>query len=317
MILTRTPLRLSLAGGGSDDPVYAAEHGGYAITVAIDKYIVIGINDTFTPGYTLKYSETEHVESRSDIRHPILRAALRDYNIPPHVEIASFADIPAGTGLGSSGAFTVGLCNALTTYMGRQTTREQIAFRAADIELNILERPGGEQDHLATAMGGLCELRFFGHKFATASRVGISHNNLNRLQDSLCLFFTGYSRDAVSILSTQTRDGLDEIKALGVQSHSLITSGRISEFGALMNEHWQLKRQRSSEMSNEYIDVCYTDALKNGAIGGKLVGAGGGGFLLFVVNPDKVDKLRTVMTKSGLREVPFRFDDVGTTVIAR
>ena len=323
MILTQTPLRISLAGGGTDDPTYAAERGGYAITAAIDKYVYVAISDQFNDGYLLKYSETEDADTIDDVRHPILREALRYFNIPPHVEIASLADIPSGTGLGSSAAFTVGLCLALAFYRGTDFKRlsnehafnqAEAAYRAAQIELELLKRPGGRQDHAATAMGGMSELRF-GRDSIDARHLDIKPRMVTRLADRLVLFYTGYRRQADTILSTQTRDGLDEIKEIGYLSADMLRKGKVDEYGELLNDHWRLKRKRSPEMSNQLIDDCYDIALGNGAIGGKLVGAGGGGFLMFVTN-DK-DRLIDAMTRQGLRHTPFKFDFVGTTVIAR
>jgi D-glycero-alpha-D-manno-heptose-7-phosphate kinase len=320
VILTQTPLRISLAGGGTDDPTYAAEHGGYAITAAIDKHVYVAISDQFNYGYLLKYSETEDVDTIDDVQHPILREALRYFDIPPHVEIASLADIPSGTGLGSSAAFTVGLCLALSAYGGRdlpglsEFDQSEAAYRAALIELALLKRPGGRQDHAACAMGGIAELRF-GRDSVDAQPLDIKPRMATRLADRLVLFYTGYRRGADTILSTQTRDGLDEIKEIGYLSADLLRVGKVDEYGELLNDHWRLKRTRSPEMSNEHIDAWYDLALANGAIGGKLVGAGGGGFLLFVTS-DK-DRLVNEMTAQGLRHVPFRFDFTGTTWIAR
>jgi D-glycero-alpha-D-manno-heptose-7-phosphate kinase len=315
---------LTLGGGGTDDPTFAAEHGGYAITAAIDKYVFIGVSDTFTPGYFLKYSETEHVQTIDEIQHPILREALRYFDIPPHVEIVSLADIPGGTGLGSSAAFTVGLCKALSLYRnGYGPARRVPPMLASFIELDLLERPGGCQDHWATALGGVSQLRFDSGRFVDGRPLKLKSRNLALLESSLLLFFTGYSRDADTVLTGQTHEGLSEIKRLGIESAELIRKGKIAEYGSLMDDHWWLKRLRHPAMSNATIDHWYDVALDNGAVGGKLVGAGGGGFLLFVVDDKRVaeersakDQLRTAMACEGLQEVPFKFDRVGTTVIA-
>jgi D-glycero-alpha-D-manno-heptose-7-phosphate kinase len=315
VILTRTPLRLSIAGGGTDDPTYAAEHGGYAVTAGIDKYVFIGVSNMFTPGYFLKYSETEHVKVIDDIQHPILREALRYFCIPPHVEVVSLADIPAGTGLGSSAAFTVGLCNALSLYNGIELSQEQAGYHAAHVELNILERPGGRQDHIACAMGGMTELRF-GDRSVEGQPLQISKRMTARFEKHLALFYTGRTRSADSILSTQTREGLDEIKAVGHDIAKYMQKGWTFELGERMDEHWHLKRKRHPEMSDDFIDECYDVAMQWGALGGKLVGAGGGGFLLFVFGDDLL-MLTQAMSHMGLQYVPFKFDHAGTTVIAR
>ena len=310
MIVSRTPLRITLGGGGSDDPAFVSEHGGFAITAAISKYIHITVNESFGDGYLLRYSKTEHVQNIKDIEHPILREALKLYDVWPHVEIVSVADVPSGTGLGSSGAFTVGLCNALAVYTGVHMTQQELANQAAMIELDILERAGGQQDHWATALGDVRVLEF-GDNGRVTTRL-VSTDTL-ALQDHLSLFFTGYHRDSDAILRTQTDDALSAIKTMGKDADPLLYMGNIEAFGQLMNDHWQMKRKRSPEMSNDDIDNCYNVALQNGAIGGKLVGAGGGGFLLFVTNDRK--RLSMAMYRLGLRELEFSFDHEGTTVI--
>ena len=314
MIITRTPLRLTLGGGGSDSPEYIVDHGGFALTAAIGQHIYIGINKMFDEGYRLKYSEVEHAKTVDDIKHPIIREALKLYRIPPGVEIVSMADIAAGTGLGSSGAFTVGLCKALATFTDNILHKEDAAEQAARIELDILGRPGGKQDHWATAMGGVLSLQFYASGHVGDEPLGISAYNLKQLESSLALFFTGYSRDADYILSTQSTEGLDEIKAFAYTARDLLIAGQLEHFGSLMNDHWNLKKLRSVDMSNEHIDECYRHGLRNGAWGGKLVGAGGGGFLLFVAKDHA--QLSAAMTEQGLQEVPVTFDHDGVTIIA-
>lgn len=309
MLVTRTPLRITLGGGGTDDPKFVAEHGGFCLTAAINKHIYIGLIDTFAGGYLLKYAETEHVRSIDEIRHPFLREALRYFEIPPHVEIVSMADIPAGTGLGSSGGFGVGLCLSLATYCGQSLNREEAAELAAHIELDLLGRPGGKQDHWACALGGVAAL-----SFQQDGSVGWSAMNPGRVEKHLALYFTGFARDADKVLSAQTRHGLDEIKAAGIKAAELLMSGDIESLGLLMNEHWTAKKTRSPDISNERIDHLYEIALANGAYGGKLVGAGGGGFLLFVVRDRK--RLNIAMTREGLRETPISFEPTGATVVA-
>jgi D-glycero-alpha-D-manno-heptose-7-phosphate kinase len=314
VIVVRIPTRITLGGGGSDDPRYAKKHGGFAITAAIDKYIYVGVNKTFTKGYLCRYSDTEHADNLANIAHPIIRESLRFYDVPTGVEIVSVADIPSGTGLGSSGAFTVGLCMALSAYMGMNLSQAQAATHAAHIELDVLDRPGGQQDHWATALGGVRALKFAKTGYVFGSMVDAPVPALNALEDSLHLYYTGTRRDAHEILSTQTTDGLDDIKHLGLQVHQRIVAGDITGLGKLMNKHWFLKRQRSSQMTNTEIDLAYAVALDNGAIGGKLVGAGGGGFILCVT--EDADKLTPAMAAIGMPEVPFKFDHVGATLIS-
>jgi D-glycero-alpha-D-manno-heptose-7-phosphate kinase len=303
-----------LAGGGTDSSTYLIDHGGFAMTAAIGQHIYIGINKMFDEGYRLKYSEIEYTKTIEDIKHPIIREALRLYRIQPGVEIVSMADIAAGTGLGSSGAFTVGLCRALAAFTHSTLHREDAAEQAARIELDILKRPGGKQDHWATAMGGVISLEFSPNGHIRDDALGISPHNLKRLESSLSLFFTGYSRDADLILATQSTEGLDEIKASAYIAQELLIAGDFEGFGNLMNEHWRLKQLRSPDMSNDHIDFCYRHALRNGAIGGKLVGAGGGGFLLFVAKEKA--QLSAAMLEQGLQEIPVTFDHHGSTIIA-
>lgn len=316
MILVRVPLRISLGGGGSDSPEYlaTAPNGGFAITAAIDQYVYLSVNRTFNEGYLLRYSETENADTVDAIKHPIIREALRFYDVPPNVEIVSLADIPSGTGLGSSGAFTVGLCMALGTFMGIKIDQRTAAVHASQIELEILGRPGGRQDHWATSFGDVRALKFGKTGIVYGAPVDAPISALDKLDNALHLYYTGTRRDADEILSTQTTDGLDAIQHLGYQIHHRIVAGDIDGLGNLMNHHWYLKRQRSERMSNTSIDLAYAVSLDNGAIGGKLVGAGGGGFLLCCA--ENADKLTPAMAAIGMPEVPFKFDHIGATLIS-
>ncbi len=314
MIITRTPLRITLAGGGTDDPRHVKEFGGFAITAAIDKYVYVGVNRIFDDGYRVRYSEYEHADSLWDIKHPIVREALWRYKVGPHTEITSMADIHAGTGLGSSGAFTVGLCNAMSAYGGMSPTNDVLARDAAYLELERLGRPGGQQDHWATAIGGVTSLTFHSDGSVRSAPLGLDTNHLLALQSSLRLFFTGFTRDTNSILSTQSTKGLFDIQRAAYAIRTALLEGNVGELGELMADHWLLKQQRSPQMTNPQIDGYYHHALDNGAIGGKLVGAGGGGFLLFVA--DDHENLSAAMGDMGLEEVAFQFDHVGTTVLS-
>lgn len=324
MIITRSPLRISLGGGGTDLPSYYQQHGGFLIAAAIDKYVYITLHQTFQPGLILKYSRLEQVATIDEVQHPIVREALRKIGIDdPHLEITSMADIPAGTGLGSSGSFTTALLKALHAYRKNLVHPQGIAEQACQIEIERLKEPIGKQDQYIAAYGGLTCFTFEPNGHVEAAPLKISSETLYNLEDNLLLFFTGYSRSASSILSDQdsrTRrddaamiDNLHYVKNLGYQSRNALETGNLDQFGELMNVHWEHKKRRSGGMSNPEIDRFYGVALENGALGGKLIGAGGGGFLMFYA-PDK-QRLRHALTREGLREVRFRFDFEGTKVV--
>ena len=325
MIITRTPLRISIGGGGTDLPSYYRRFGGALISSAIDKYIFIGINKTFSPDYQIKYSKFEHVPAIDDIRHPIVREALRLHNMPPALEIISMADIPAGTGLGSSGAFTVGLLRALYATQRRHVTSEEVAREACHIEIELLQQAIGKQDQYIASYGGITCFEFLPDDSVKVSPLKISSQTLSDLEENLLLFFTGYSRAAAKILEDQakrTADGdasmienLHYIKDLGGRIKAALESGDTEKFGGLMHEHWEVKRRRSSNMSNDTVDRWYDIGRDAGAVGGKMVGAGGGGFLLFYTL-DRTN-LRAAMAREGLKEVPFRFDHDGSVTIVR
>jgi len=316
LILARVPLRISLGGGGSDCEPYVSEHGGFAITAAIDRYIYLSLNKTFNEGYKLRYSETEEVDSISSIKHPIFRAALEYFNIPPCVEIVSIADLPSGTGLGSSGAFTVALCMALAQFWGGAYSQRMAAEDAARIELEILGRPGGRQDHHACAGGEVRWMSFTKQGYVHTAVVDAPTSALRKLESSLHLYYTGTQRDANEILSTQSTKGLDDIKHLGYEVHHAIINADTAGLGKIFNDHWFLKRKRSADMTNTAIDLAYAIALDNGAIGGKLVGAGGGGFMCFLAHDADAERLTDALFNIGMPEVQFKFDHVGATLIS-
>jgi D-glycero-alpha-D-manno-heptose-7-phosphate kinase len=324
MIITRSPLRLSLGGGGTDLASYYRDHEGFLIAAAIDKYVYITIHQTFERELIVKYSKLEHVDEISQVQHPIVREALklvgaRDVNL----EITSMADIPAGTGLGSSGSFTTALLKALHAQHKNLVHPEELAAQACEIEIERLGEPIGKQDQYIAAFGGLTCFRFLKDDRVEACPLRISAETLHDLEDNLVLFFTGFSRSASSILRDQNDKSkqqdagmianLHYVKELGLRTQQAFEKGKLGEFAALMNEHWMHKRKRSAGISNSHIDEWYELAMNNGALGGKLIGAGGGGFLMFYA-ADKT-KLRHAMTRSGLREVRFRFDFEGTKVI--
>jgi D-glycero-alpha-D-manno-heptose-7-phosphate kinase len=324
MIITRSPLRLSLGGGGTDLPSYYVKHSGFLIAAAIDKYVCITLYRAFRPEIILKYSKLECVRTIDEIQHPIVREALRFLDIKDlYLEIVSMADIPAGTGLGSSGSFTTALLKALHTYNKNLVHPRELAEQACHIEIERLREPVGKQDQYIAAYGGLTCFQFLPNHQVEAYPLAIDTETLYNLEDNLLLFFTGYSRSSSTILREQDDkskrreqsmvDNLHFVKELGYQSKEALEEGNLERFAELMNNQWQYKRQRSGAMSNEDIDRWYDLAMANGALGGKLIGAGGGGFLMFYAK-DK-PRLRRVLTEAGLREVRFRFDFEGTKVV--
>jgi D-glycero-alpha-D-manno-heptose-7-phosphate kinase len=321
MIITRSPMRISLGGGGTDLPSYYREHGGFLIAAAIDKYVYITIHETFVEDLIIKYSKLERVPDADSIEHPIFREALKLLRIhETNLEISSMADIPAGTGLGSSGSFTAALLKALHTHRRNLIHPRELAEQACHIELDLLKEPIGKQDQYITAFGGVTCFTFLPNDAVEVSKLKVNTETLYNLEDNLLLFFTSYSRSASSILKDQddrskNRDqsmieNLHFVKDIGLQSRDAMESGDLHKFAELMNVHWNWKRQRSSGMTNADVDRWYNLAMNNGALGGKLIGAGGGGFLLFYTE-DKT-RLRHAMSQAGLKEVRFRFDFEGS-----
>lgn len=326
MIITRSPLRVSLGGGGTDLPSYYREFGGFLVAAAIDKYVYITKHRTFQQEIIVKYSKLERAASVDAIEHPIVREALKLVGVTePHIELTSMADIPGGTGLGSSGSFTTALLKALHAYKKNLISPAELAEQACEIELNKLGEPIGKQDQYIAAIGGITAFTFHKDGRVEYRPCNISEETLFNLEDNLLLFFTGYSRSASAILKDQNDrskqndqamlDNLHFTKDLGYQSLAALESENLEEFARLMDVHWQRKKARSSGMSNQHINDWYDYAMQNGALGGKLIGAGGGGFLMFYAH-DK-QKLRHAMRQKGLQEVRFRFDFEGTKVVAQ
>ena len=326
MIITRSPLRISLGGGGTDLPSYYREHGGFLIAAAIDKYVYITKHRTFQKDIIVKYSKLERVQSVEQIEHPIVREALKLTRVTdPYIELASMADIPGGTGLGSSGSFTTALLKALHAYQKNIVSPAELAEQACHIEIDRLGEPIGKQDQYIAAVGGITAFTFHQDGRVEYRPCQITEETLFGLEDNLLLFFTGYSRSASAILKDQNDkskqndpamlDNLHFTKDLGYQSLAALEGANLEEFARLMDVHWQRKKARSSGMSNERINDWYDHAMANGALGGKLIGAGGGGFLMFYAE-DKT-KLRHTMRGQGLQEVRFRFDFEGSKVVAQ
>jgi D-glycero-alpha-D-manno-heptose-7-phosphate kinase len=324
MIIARSPLRITLGGGGTDLPSYYQGHEGFLVSAAIDKYVYVTVMRPFTEGIYLKYSQLEHVLQIPDVKHPIIREALDILGFrTPQVEITTLADIPAGTGLGSSGSFTTALLKALYTHRKRHLHQEELAELACHIEIDRLGEPIGKQDQYIAAMGGVTCFTFHKDEKVTTSPLRISMETIFALEDNLLLFFTGFSRSASGILKDQNvksqqndvemLNNLHYVKELGYRSKTALETGNTRLFGELMDEHWRHKKRRTGGMSNPQIDEWYERGMKDGAIGGKLVGAGGGGFLMFMAH-DR-NRLRHSMAAAGLEEVRFKFDFEGTKVV--
>ncbi len=305
-------------------PSYSNSHGGFLIAAAIDKYVYVTVNRPFQEGIVLKYSSIEKVAQISEVRHPIVREALKTLNLKtPQIDIASVADITSGTGLGSSGSFTTALLKAVYLHYRKTLHPKELAELACKIEIEELKEPIGKQDQYIAAYGGITEFNF--HKDGTVSSapLNLSVQTVHDLEDNLLLFFTGISRSASSILKdqvdkskSQNSDMIENLhftKELGLKSKAALLNNNTSMFGELMHEHWEHKKSRSNGMTNDFINTAYIEGIKSGAIGGKLVGAGGGGFLMFYAN-DK-ERLRKRMAEIGLEEVRFKFDFEGTKVI--
>lgn len=324
MIIARSPLRISLGGGGTDLPSYYEEYDGFVLAAAIDKYIYVSVNRPFEEKIKLKYSSIEECYTVDEVVHPIVREVLRLFELnSPQIEISSMADIPAGTGLGSSGSFANSLIKALSIHYRKNMSNAEIAEMACQVEIEVLGEPVGKQDQYISAIGGITEFKFIRNGTVESKPLNLSMSTSFQLEDNLLLFFTGISRSASKILSDQSVrslkndsemiENLHFVKELGLRSKNALINGNTEEFGKIMHEHWQHKLKRSKGMSNQFIDDAYKLAMENGAIGGKLVGAGGGGFLMFYAHDKK--SLRNCMEKIGLEEVRFKFDFEGTKVV--
>ena len=319
VIFSRAPLRISLGGGGTDLPSYYQEHGGFLVAGAIDKYVYMLMHTVFQRRYKMKYSETEDVDSIAAIKHPILRETLRQHWGGSPLEIASVADVPAGTGMGSSGTFTVALLKGLAHARRTSITQGALAEAASVIEIDILNEPCGKQDPYVAAHGGICAYSFNPDGSVLVEPLQLDTRTLRALRDQMLLFYTGEARDASVVLSDQvqrTRSGDSEMlenlhrtKEMGVLSRELLLSGQLIAYAELMHEHWLNKRARSPGMATDRIDDLYKLARRSGVVGGKVVGAGGGGFLLvFARNPADT---RQAMAAAGATELLFDFEFVG------
>lgn len=323
MIIARSPLRITLGGGGTDLPSYYREHEGFLVAAAIDKYVYVTVTRPFTEGIFLKYSEIEKCERVEQVRHPIVRECLKLLNLKtPQIEITTLADIPSGTGLGSSGSFTTALLKALYAHRKKHIHPKELAELACLIEIEKLGEPIGKQDQYAAAIGGVTCFHFMQDDKVISEPLSINIDDLHALEDHLMLFFTGFSRSASSILKDQdlrTKSSEKEmvanlhfVKEIGLESKRALETGDLIGFGRLLHEHWTHKKMRTKGMTNTQIDQWYQLARDSGAIGGKVVGAGGGGFLMLFT--ENKPRLRAAMKASGLEEVRFRFDFTGTVL---
>ncbi|MFM9106116.1 MAG: galactokinase [Chloroflexota bacterium] len=326
MIIARSPLRISLGGGATDLPSYYREHGGFVVAAAIDKYVYVTVNQTFVDELILKYSRVERVRAIDDIEHPLVREALRiTGTAPSRIEITSMADIPAGTGLGSSGSFSTALLKALHAHGRTFTDPASLAEQACHITIDVLGEPVGKQDEYIASFGGLTCFTYLPDGRVEVTPLAIDPLTLSDLEDHLLLFFTGYSRPASAILREQDVrskandqemiENLHFIKDIGLRSKAALEAGNLVAFGELMNVHWEHKKRRAANMSNGEIDAWYELGRKHGAIGGKLIGAGGGGFLMFLAE-DRT-RLRRAMRGAGLTEVRYGFDFEGARIVVQ
>ncbi len=332
MILAKAPLRISLGGGGTDLPSYYSRFGSTFLSAAIDRYVYLAVHRTFGDEFIVKYSDVERVRETSAIRHPLVRECLNQVGKVEPIEIVSFADIPAGTGLGSSGSFTVALLKALYTHTGRVHSTASLAEDACTIEIDRLKEPVGKQDQFASAYGGINRFDIDQQGKVSVTPVQMPSAARVELEEHLCLFFTHQQRSASDVLRHQDEESrrpasgpksetngmlenLHQTRELGLVSYETLRKGDLVEFARLMSQQWEQKRRRSPASTNERIDRAYDLGMKNGAVGGKLIGAGGGGFLMFLAEDKRA--LRRAMAEAELPEVRFRFDTLGAQVVVQ
>jgi len=326
MIVSRTPFRITLGGGGTDLPSYYKNHGGFIFSFCLSKYMYICINRSSADDLIrLKYSISESVESVEDLQHDIAKACLQRTNIKSRIEIASLSDIPAGSGLGSSSTYTVGLLNGLHSLSGNYKSLEFLADEACKVEMDILKKPMGKQDQYLAALGGFVVLKIDNNGVVEAKKISLDQSRMNELKRNLLIFYTGQQRKNNKILKEQDNstkknkkdvlDSLHYIKESGHKILQIVESGNLDELGLMFREHWEMKKKLSSGVTNNQIDSIYNTALDNGAIGGKISGAGGGGFFTFYCNKDH-QKLRNAMSNLGLKELDYAFDFDGSKIIS-
>lgn len=323
MIISKTPLRLTLGGGGTDLPSYYSKFGGFVVTSSIDKYVYLIVKPRFEEEVRVSYSITEIVKSVDEIRHPVVREALRLLGLNSHLEIVSIADAPSKAGLGSSGSFTVGLLHALHALKGENPSKRELAEEACRLEMDVLKEPCGKQDQYIAAFGGFICLEIDRNGHVDVQPLRISEEAIRELENNLLFFYTGVQRDSFTVLMEQQKalksedealEAMHRIKDIGLRVKKALEDGDLTEFGRLQHEHWMSKRRTAKAMSSDLIDKWYWLGIESGAIGGKLMGAGGGGFLMFYVESDK-NRVRKAMAREGLREVRFGFSSEGSKII--
>ena len=322
MIISRSPLRIPLGGGGTDLPSYFKKKEGFVISAAINKYIFISLGESFNKNFILNYSKLEKKSDINKIRHPLFRESLKYFNIKKPLHLSSHADIPSGTGLGSSGCFTVTLVNILSKYQNLKLSKKDLAEIACEIEIKKLREPVGKQDQYAASFGGLNQYIFKKNNETIIKKLNIKKNFLSKLENSMSLFFTGYTRNSYKILNIQDKKtksfdkqmikNLDQVKEFGYLIKNSLVKSNLEEFAMIMKDHWEIKKKRSKGISNKKINYYYDMAIERGALSGKLIGAGGGGFLLFV---SKKNSSLNFLEKYGLKRINFKFDTEGTTIL--
>ncbi len=324
MIITRAPVRIPLGGGGTDLPSYYSKRGGALISAAISKYIYATVNKRFESSIRLSYSKTEIVNSPDEIQHPIVREALKLVGLDDHLEITTIADVPSSTGLGTSSSFTVSLLLALHTYKHEYIPRQALAEEAFHIEHDLLQEPVGKQDQYLAAFGGITTLDIEKSGYVRVGSVWLTDDAIDQMESNLLLFYTGVRRSASEVLADQNKAAeenerdvlkrLDAIREIGVEIRHAFQTGNLRRFGELLDEHWQTKKRLSNKVSSPEIDRWYQIARENGALGGKIMGAGGGGFFMFYCDNSKA-KLREILAAEGLRGMRFRIDRDGAKVL--
>jgi D-glycero-alpha-D-manno-heptose-7-phosphate kinase len=321
MILSKTPLRMSFVGGGSDLPAFYRDTSGAVLSTAIDKYIYLAVNRKFDGRIRLSYSRTEEVDHFTEVQHPLVREALAITGVEAGIEIASLADIPStGSGLGSSSSFTVGLLNALNAYQGRYISKDQLAEQACEIEIDRCGEPIGKQDQYAAAFGGLNLIQFHPDETVTVDPVRCSLTTIRKFEDHILVFFTGRTRSASRVLVTQSaelragnhRKLMERMVELAFELKQELEAGVLDAVGAFLHENWRLKTQLANGISDLEIDGWYETGIKNGATGGKLLGAGNGGFIMFYAPPET--HLAITRALAILEPIKFGFDRAGAQI---
>jgi D-glycero-alpha-D-manno-heptose-7-phosphate kinase len=326
MIITRTPLRICLGGGGTDIKEYYSRYGGFLVSATVNQYIYVAIHKHFEKNIRLCYSRREIVQSSDEVRHPVVHEAMKLFEVKEGgFEIISFADIPSDTGLGTSSSFTVGLVAALAAYQGIKMTRYELAEMACHIEREILGEAGGKQDQYIAAFGGISCLIFEPTGKVLVTPLQISHSSVEKLEENILIFYTGLRRNSPAVQEAliegvrsrrETLESLHEIRRLGLQTEEILRQGLIDQYGEVLNTHWEHKKRLSGQVSNSGINELYEKAQDRGVLGGKLIGAGGGGYLLlYCPTPVVRDAVRLLMAEEALEELNYRFDFGGSTVL--